>query len=268
VAGPKRRIRERLAGFPDLTTTIEDMFSVHDKNHREACLARNACRAIWQCHLACGPAARSKRQARPSPAVPAGIKPGVSRVPAVIVGQKPCHRGDNNPRRSGTGFPGRARCPVLPAGPAETARLGTSRPDRLSGIGPYGGVEATGKQVQVRDFAVWRFEDGKVAKTSTIHDQFALLKQIGYLREEVYAAQPGVRRPRPAERPRRSIPGQEGCGPGSDLERADAMSTQRVTWRRLSAAAVVAMNRYPFRSAGRILRVAHRNEKPLHVHHG
>jgi hypothetical protein len=30
-AGPKRRIQERLAGFPDLTMTIEDMFSAHDK---------------------------------------------------------------------------------------------------------------------------------------------------------------------------------------------------------------------------------------------
>ena len=30
-AGPKRRIQERLAAFPDLTTTIEDMFSAHDK---------------------------------------------------------------------------------------------------------------------------------------------------------------------------------------------------------------------------------------------
>ncbi len=31
MADPKRRIQARLAGFPDLTTTIEDMFSVHDK---------------------------------------------------------------------------------------------------------------------------------------------------------------------------------------------------------------------------------------------
>ena len=31
VAGLKRRIQERLAGFPDLTMTIEDMFSAHDK---------------------------------------------------------------------------------------------------------------------------------------------------------------------------------------------------------------------------------------------
>jgi hypothetical protein len=32
VAGPKRKIEERLAAFSDLTTTIEDMFSAHDKS--------------------------------------------------------------------------------------------------------------------------------------------------------------------------------------------------------------------------------------------
>jgi len=32
VAGPKRGIQERLAGFPDLTTSIEDMFSAGDKS--------------------------------------------------------------------------------------------------------------------------------------------------------------------------------------------------------------------------------------------
>src|SRR5579859_1433186 len=31
VAGPKRRIQERLAGFPDLSTHIVDMFSAGDK---------------------------------------------------------------------------------------------------------------------------------------------------------------------------------------------------------------------------------------------
>jgi hypothetical protein len=31
VAGSKRRIQERLAGFPDLAVDIEDMFSVRDK---------------------------------------------------------------------------------------------------------------------------------------------------------------------------------------------------------------------------------------------
>ncbi len=30
-AGPKRKIQERLAGFPDLTASIEDMLSVIDK---------------------------------------------------------------------------------------------------------------------------------------------------------------------------------------------------------------------------------------------
>ncbi|MGH3197320.1 MAG: hypothetical protein ACRDNT_15605 [Streptosporangiaceae bacterium] len=42
--------------------------------------------------------------------------------------------------------------------------------------------------MEVRDFAVWRFEDGQVVEISTIQDRFALLKQIGYLPEEVYAA--------------------------------------------------------------------------------
>lgn len=31
VDGPKRRIQERPAGFPDLATTIEDLFSANDK---------------------------------------------------------------------------------------------------------------------------------------------------------------------------------------------------------------------------------------------
>lgn len=51
-----------------------------------------------------------------------------------------------------------------------------------------GATEATGKRVEIADFAVWRFEDGKVAEISTIQHQFALLKQIGYLPDEVRAA--------------------------------------------------------------------------------
>jgi hypothetical protein len=46
--------------------------------------------------------------------------------------------------------------------------------------GRYGGVKATGKPVEVRDFAAWRFEGGTVVEISTIQDQFGLLKQIGY----------------------------------------------------------------------------------------
>jgi predicted ester cyclase len=54
--------------------------------------------------------------------------------------------------------------------------------------GSYGGIAATGKTVEVRDTAIWRFRDGKVTEILTIQDQFAILKQIGYLPESVYAA--------------------------------------------------------------------------------
>ncbi len=111
VAGSKHRIQERLAGFRDLATTIEDMFSVHDKF---------VTRLVW--------------------------------------------RGTHS--------------------------------------GPYGGVKATGKPVKVRDFAVWRFEDSKVVKVSTIQDQFGLLKQIGYFLRRSMA-----RRPLPAGRGRRATGG-------------------------------------------------------------
>jgi predicted ester cyclase len=90
VAGPKRRIQERLAGFRHLTTTIEDMFSASDK--------------IVTCLV--------------------------------------CHGTDT---------------------------------------GPYGGVNAVGKLAEIRDFAMWRFEDGKVAEIATIQDQLARLRQAGYL---------------------------------------------------------------------------------------
>jgi steroid delta-isomerase-like uncharacterized protein len=54
--------------------------------------------------------------------------------------------------------------------------------------GPYGGVPATGKPVEVRDTAIWHFRDGKVTEILTLQDQFAMLKQIGYLPENVHAA--------------------------------------------------------------------------------
>jgi predicted ester cyclase len=97
VAGPVGRIRDRLTGFPDLTTTIEDMFVSGDKL---------AVTLIW----------------------------------------RGTHTGD------------------------------------------YGGVPATGKPVEVRDTAIWHFRDGKVAEILTLQDQFAMLKQIGYLPDSVYAA--------------------------------------------------------------------------------
>jgi predicted ester cyclase len=97
VAGPVGRIRDRLAGFPDLTTSIQDMFMSGDKL---------AVTLIWR---------------------------------------------------------------------------GTQ-------AGPYGGVAATGRPVEVRDTAIWHFADGKVTEILTLQDQFGLLKQIGYLPDSVYAA--------------------------------------------------------------------------------
>jgi predicted ester cyclase len=97
VAGPVGRIRDRLTGFPDLTTSIQDMFVSGDKL---------AVTLIW----------------------------------------------------------------------------------RGTHTGPYGGVAATGKPVEVRDTAIWHFTGGKVTEILTLQDQFALLKQIGYLPESVHAA--------------------------------------------------------------------------------
>lgn len=97
VAGPVGRIRERLAGFPDLTTTIQDMFVSGNKL---------AVTLIW--------------------------------------------RGTHS--------------------------------------GSYGGVPATGRPVEVRDTAIWHFTGGKVAEIWTLQDQFAFLKQVGYLPDTVHAA--------------------------------------------------------------------------------
>jgi predicted ester cyclase len=97
VAGPVGRITERLTGFPDLSTSIEDMFVSGDKL---------AVTLIW----------------------------------------------------------------------------------RGTHTGPYGGVPATGKPVEVRDSAIWHFADGKVIEVLTLQDQFGMLKQIGYLPESVHAA--------------------------------------------------------------------------------
>ncbi len=97
VAGPVGRIRERLTGFPDVTTSIVDMFATGDKL---------AVTLMW----------------------------------------------------------------------------------RGTHTGPYGGVAATGKPVEVRDTAIWHFRNGKVTEILTIQDQFGILKQIGYLPDVVHAA--------------------------------------------------------------------------------
>jgi predicted ester cyclase len=97
VAGPVGRIRDRLTGFPDVITSIQDMFVSGDKL---------AVTLIW----------------------------------------------------------------------------------RGTHTGPYGGVPATGRPVEIRDTAIWHFRDGKVIEILTLQDQFAFLKQIGYLPESVHAA--------------------------------------------------------------------------------
>lgn len=43
--------------------------------------------------------------------------------------------------------------------------------------------------MEIRGFAVWRFEDSMVAEIPTAQDQFALLKQIGHLPEVACPAQ-------------------------------------------------------------------------------
>jgi predicted ester cyclase len=97
VAGPVGRIRDRLTGFPDVTTSIQDMFVSGDK-------------------------------------------------------------------------------------------LAVTLICRGTHTGPYGGVAATGRPVEVRDTAIWHFRDGKVTEILTLQDQFAILQQIGYLPDSVHAA--------------------------------------------------------------------------------
>ncbi len=96
--------------------------------------------------------------------------------------------------------------------------------------GPYGGCRGAGKSAQVRDFAAWRFEGGKVAEISTIQDQFAPLKQIGYLPEDGCAASPC-----PGGRGRTCAGG--AAGPERDLVHLVARSARRVGRRPLWTAA-------------------------------
>jgi predicted ester cyclase len=53
--------------------------------------------------------------------------------------------------------------------------------------GEYGGVAPTGKRVEVRDIAIWHFNDDKVTQIATLQDQFGLLKQVAYLPDSVRA---------------------------------------------------------------------------------
>ena len=60
--------------------------------------------------------------------------------------------------------------------------------------GPYSGVPPTGRTVDVRVISIWRFEDDRVVENWTVQDQFALLRQVGYLGDEITGAQVPRRR--------------------------------------------------------------------------
>jgi predicted ester cyclase len=56
--------------------------------------------------------------------------------------------------------------------------------------GPYSGIPATGKPVQVRELLIWRFgQGGKVQEIWAVQDQFSLLQQIGVISSDLVGAQ-------------------------------------------------------------------------------
>jgi predicted ester cyclase len=54
--------------------------------------------------------------------------------------------------------------------------------------GPYGGMNPTGKPVEIRDMAMWHFTDGKVTEIWTLQDYFGLLRQVWCLPDALCAA--------------------------------------------------------------------------------
>jgi predicted ester cyclase len=55
--------------------------------------------------------------------------------------------------------------------------------------GPYSDVQPTGKPVDVRTIAIWRFRAGRVIEIWILQDQFSLLQQVGLIPAALYAAQ-------------------------------------------------------------------------------
>jgi hypothetical protein len=116
------------------------------------------------------------------------------------------------------------------------------------------------------------FRRRQVAEISTLPDQFVVLMQIGYLRDEVSAAvlcplTVGCEPP-PSRRRRPSAPAAAGHRLGSDLGCLVAMSTRRVGWRQPRAVVAVAMNRRPFSPGPGSRESGSANGKLLHVQHG
>jgi predicted ester cyclase len=54
---------------------------------------------------------------------------------------------------------------------------------RATHRGNYMGLAPTGKEVQFMGISVYRIEEGKIAESWTVEDQFGLMRQIGAIRE-------------------------------------------------------------------------------------
>src|SRR5829696_6224330 len=54
---------------------------------------------------------------------------------------------------------------------------------RATHRGDYMGIPPSGKEVQFIGISVYRIEEGKIAESWTVEDQFGLMRQIGAIRE-------------------------------------------------------------------------------------
>src|SRR5215216_3217142 len=54
---------------------------------------------------------------------------------------------------------------------------------RATHQGDYMGIAPTGKEVQFMGISLYRIEEGKIAESWTVEDQFGLMRQIGAIRE-------------------------------------------------------------------------------------
>src|SRR5215217_5713347 len=54
---------------------------------------------------------------------------------------------------------------------------------RATHQGDYMGIPPTGKEVQFTGISVYRIEEGKIAESWTVEDQFGLMRQIGAVAE-------------------------------------------------------------------------------------
>ena len=54
---------------------------------------------------------------------------------------------------------------------------------RATHQGEYMGIAPSGKEVQFMGISVYRIEEGKIAESWTVEDQFGLMQQIGAIRE-------------------------------------------------------------------------------------